>query len=91
MMPETSSIFAILQFLEYSDPVYNITQCILWKSSKFHWLNPPQKEVIEKMVDFIQLLSIQGRITHAQYLTSNSETHTQETIVCTLSNGSSPT
>jgi hypothetical protein len=27
----------------------------------------------------------------AQYLTSNSETHTQETKVCTLSNGSGPT
>jgi hypothetical protein len=26
----------------------------------------------------------------AQYLTSDSETHTQETTVCTLSNGSGP-
>jgi hypothetical protein len=29
MLPETSSISAILQFLEYSNPVDNITQCIL--------------------------------------------------------------
>jgi hypothetical protein len=28
---------------------------------------------------------------HAQYLTSDSETSTQETTVCTLSNGSGPT
>ena len=61
MLPETSSISAILQFLEYSDLVYNIiTQCILWNSSKFDSLNPPQKEVIERMVDFIQFWSIQG-------------------------------
>ena len=59
MLPETSSIFAILQFLEYSDPVDIITQCILWNSSNFHSLNPPQKEVIERMVDFIQFWSIQ--------------------------------
>ena len=59
MLPETSSISAILQFLEYSDPIYNITQCILWNSSNFHSLNPPQKKVIERMVDFIQFWSIQ--------------------------------
>ena len=59
MLHETSSIYAILQLLEYSDPVDNITQCILWNSFNFHSLNPPQKEVIEIMVDFIQLWSIQ--------------------------------
>ena len=59
MLPETSSIFVILQFLEYFDPIDNITQCILWNSSNFHSLNPPQKEVIERMVDLIQFLSIQ--------------------------------
>jgi len=59
MLPETSSISKILQFLEYSDHVDNITQCILWKSSNFHSLNPPQKEVIERMVDFIQFWSVQ--------------------------------
>ena len=59
MLPETSSISAILQFLEYSDPIDNITKCILWNSSNFHSLNPPQKEVIERMVDFIQFWSIQ--------------------------------
>jgi hypothetical protein len=58
MLPETSSISAILQFLEYSDPVDNITQCILGNSN-FHSLNPPQKEVIESMVDFIQFWCIQ--------------------------------
>jgi hypothetical protein len=58
MLPDTSSISAILQFLEYSDPIDNITQCNLWKSSNFHSLNPPQKEVIERMVDFIQFWSI---------------------------------
>jgi hypothetical protein len=59
MLPETSSISAILQFLKYSDPVDNITQSILSNSSNFHSLNPPQKEVIERMVDFIQFWSIQ--------------------------------
>ena len=59
MLPETSSIYAILQFLEYFDPVDNITQCILWNSLNFHSLNPPQKQVIERMVDFIQFFSIQ--------------------------------
>jgi hypothetical protein len=59
MLLETSSISAILQFLEYSDPVDNITQCIFRNSSNFHSLNPPQKEVIERMVDFIQFWSIQ--------------------------------
>ena len=59
MLSETSSISAIIQFLEYSDPVYNVTQCILWNSSNFHSLNPPQKEVIERMVDFIQFWSVQ--------------------------------
>ena len=54
MLPKTSSIYEIIKFLEYSDPVYNINQFILWNSSKFHSLNPPQKEVIERMVDFIQ-------------------------------------
>ena len=58
MLPETSSISAILQFLEYSEPVDNITQCIL-QNYNFHSLNPPQKEVIERMVDFIQFWSIQ--------------------------------
>ena len=59
MLPETSSISKILQFLEYSDPIDNITQCILWNSSNFHSLNPPQKEVIERMVDFVQFWFIQ--------------------------------
>ena len=59
MLPETYSIYAILQLLEYFDPIYNITQCILWNSSEFHSLNPPQKEVIERMVEFIQFWSIQ--------------------------------
>jgi hypothetical protein len=59
MLPETSSISVILQFLEYSDPIDNITQCILLNSSNFHSLNPHQKEVIERMVDFIQFWSIQ--------------------------------
>jgi len=59
MLPETSSISAILQFLEYSDPIDNITQCILWKASNFYSLNPPQKEVIERMVDFIQFWYVQ--------------------------------
>ena len=58
-VPKTSSISAILQLLEYSDPIDNITQCILWNSSNFHSLNTPQKEVIERMVDFIQFWSIQ--------------------------------
>ena len=61
MLPETSSIFAILQFLEYSDPVDNITQCVLWNSSNFHSLNPPQKQVIERMVDLIQFWFIKER------------------------------
>jgi hypothetical protein len=59
MLPKTSSISAIIQFLEYSGPVYNITQCILWNFSKFHSLNPPQKEVIETMVDIVQFWFIQ--------------------------------
>ena len=59
MLPETSSISAILQFLEYFDPVDNITECILWSSSNFHSLNPPKKEVIERMVDFIQFWFVQ--------------------------------
>ena len=58
MLPETSSIFEILQFLEYCDPIDNITECIIW-SSNFHSLNPPQKEVIERMVDFLQFWSTQ--------------------------------
>ena len=94
MLPENSWISAILQFLEYYDPIDNITQCILWNSN-FHSLNPPQKEVIERMVDFIQFWSIHKTqlVQHArtQYLTSNSETHTNETTVRTLSNGSGPT
>ena len=64
MLPETSSIYTILQFLEYSDPVDNITQCILWNYSNFHFLNPPQKEVLERMVDFIQFWSIQESDLH---------------------------
>ena len=56
MLPKTSSIYEILQFLEYSDPVYNINQCILLNFSKFHSLKPPQKEAIEIMVDFIQFI-----------------------------------
>ena len=96
MLPETSSIYAILQFLEYSDPIDNITQCILWNSSKFHSLNPPQKEVIERMVDFIQFWSIQESelaqnaprsIFNIQFWNS----HTQETTFRTISNGSGPT
>jgi hypothetical protein len=59
MLPETSSISAILQFLEYYDPVDNITQFILLKLSKFHSLNPPQKEFIERMGDLVQLWFIQ--------------------------------
>ena len=59
MLSKTSSIYEILQFLEYSDPVDNINKCVFWNSSNFHSLNPPQKEVIEIMVDFIQFLSIQ--------------------------------
>ena len=59
MLLKTSSISAILQFFKYYNPIYNITQCILWNSSKFHSLNPSQKEVIERMVDFIQFWSIQ--------------------------------
>ena len=59
MLPETSSIYAILQLLEYYDPIDNITQCILWNSPNFHSLNPPQKEVIERMVDFIQFWFVQ--------------------------------
>jgi hypothetical protein len=58
-------------------------------------LNPPQKEVIERMVDFIQFWSIQeselAQNAPTQYLTSDSETHTQETKVCTLSNEIFPT
>jgi hypothetical protein len=59
MLPETSSTYAILHFLEYSDPVDNITQCIIRNSSKFHSLNPPKKGVIEKMVELIQFWFIQ--------------------------------
>ena len=59
MLSETSSISIIIQFLEHSDPIDNVTQCILWNSSNFHSLNPPQKEVIERMVDFIQFWSVQ--------------------------------
>ena len=59
MLPETSLISEILKFLEYSDPIDNITHYILWNSSNFHSLNPPQKEVIERMVDFIQFWSIE--------------------------------
>ena len=59
MLPETFSISTIIQFLEYSDPIDNIIQFILWNFSKFHSLNPPQKQVIERMVDFIQFWFIQ--------------------------------
>ena len=61
MLPETSSISTIIKFLEYSDPVDNIIQFILWNFSKFHSLNPPQKEVIERMVDLVQFGFIQKR------------------------------
>ena len=56
-------------------------------------LESSQKEIIERMVDFIQFWSIQKTqlVQHAPRLTSNFETRTKETIVCTLSNGSGPT
>jgi hypothetical protein len=54
MLHENSSTSRIIQLLEYSDPIDNITQFIFWNFSKFHSLNPPQKEVIERMIDLIQ-------------------------------------
>ena len=59
MLPETSSISTIIQFLAYSNLLYNITQCILWNYSNFYSLNLPPKKVIERMVDFIQFWSVQ--------------------------------
>jgi hypothetical protein len=58
-------------------------------------LNPPQKEVIERMVDFIQFWSIQeselAQNALCSILTSDFENLTQETIVCTISNEICPT
>ena len=90
MLSKTSSISTIIQVLEYSDPIDNIIQFILGNFSNFHSLNPPQKEVIERMVDLVQFWFIGRpnlyRMPRAQYLTSDSETHTKETKVHTLSN-----
>jgi len=95
MLPKTSSIFEILQFLEYYDLVDNITQCILWNSSNFHSLNPPQKEIIERMVDFIQFCSIENTqlVQHAPRSLFNIRFWNwhKKTTVHTLSNGSGPT
>ena len=68
MLPKTSLISVIIQFLEYSDPVDNITQSIIWNSN-FDSLNPPQKEVIERMVDFIQFWSVHKTqlVQHASF------------------------
>jgi hypothetical protein len=53
-------------------------------------LESSPKKVIERMVDLIQFWFIQEselvQNAHAQYLTSDSEIHTQETTTCTISN-----
>ena len=89
MLPETSSISAIIQFLEYSNIVDNITQCILWNSSKL------QRDVIETMVDLVQFWFIQETelvqnaprsIFNIRFLNSHTKT-----IVRTVSNEIGPT
>ena len=96
MISETSSIYAIIQFLEYSDPIDNVTQCILWNSSNFSLLEYSPKRGYGKNGRLYSILVCSEDPTctacpHAQYLTSDSETLTQETAFRTISNGSGPT
>jgi hypothetical protein len=35
--------------------VHNVLQCLFYNSSKFHYLEPPRKGVIEKMTNLDEL------------------------------------
>jgi hypothetical protein len=71
--------------------VHNVLQCLLCNSSRFHYLEPLRKGVIEKMaylVEFWLILESElvERAPHMEYLLYGSENGTKNTKDCTLTN-----
>jgi hypothetical protein len=70
--------------------VHNVLQCRLCNSSRFHYLEPLRKEVIEKMaylVEFWIILEIKlvENSPHIFFL-YRSENHTKNTTDCNITN-----
>jgi hypothetical protein len=70
--------------------IHNILQCLLYKSSRFHYLEPPRKGVIEKMADLVEFWLILERelVEHAMrgIFLYGSENGTKHTTDCTITN-----
>jgi hypothetical protein len=71
--------------------VHNVLQCLLCNSSRFHYLEPLRKGVIEKMAYLVEFWLILERelvehSPHTKYLLYGYENGTQNTTDCTLTN-----
>jgi hypothetical protein len=70
--------------------VHNVLQFLLCNSSRFHYLEPLRKGVIEKMAYLIEFWLILERElverARTEYLLYGSENCTQNTTDCTLTN-----
>jgi hypothetical protein len=70
--------------------VHNVLQCLFCNSSRFHYLEPPRKGVIEKMAYLVEFwLILESELVehspHGIFL-YGSENGTKHTTDCTLTN-----
>jgi hypothetical protein len=70
--------------------VHNVLQCLLCNSSRFHYLEPLRKGVIEKMTYLVEFwLILESELVErarTEYLLYGYENGTKNTTDCTLTN-----
>jgi hypothetical protein len=66
--------------------IYNVLQCLLCNSSRFHYLEPLRKGVIEKMAYLVELWLILESVPRTKHFLYEYENCTHNTTDCTLTN-----